>query len=700
MPWLATIVLVIWLPTVFFLFEKYSVVKAIVFAFVTGWLFLPPTQIPLPGFPDWSKMTATVISVLMCVCIKQPQRIFSLRPRWYDVPVAAYCVIPFIASVSNGLGAYDGLSAVLDELVRWGLPYLIGRAYLATPSGSRQLCLGIAVGGMLYVPLCLLEIRMSPQLKNWIYGFVGAVVDFGLRYGGYRPIVFLSTGLELGWWMCCASFAAYLLWRSGAVKRVDNYPMSTLTIILCLTAVACKSTGALLQIFVGFGLVFGSRFLKSSILVWVLMAIGPAYCIARPLGYFTGERVISLAESLFGPERAQSLGYRFEQEEILIRSAIQRPAFGWARSGGFNPPDASGKAAITDGLWIIVFGWMGFAGLAALNGMLLIPTGLFLWRYPPRTWFEPDIAPLVTLAIILPLFMVDNLSNAMLNPIYALAMGSVAGCLPRRDRGHDPIDQEDRRILEDLPGEPALPGSPQRTRGGSARDIAADQFEDEAMHAASVGDVESARSSFERALARRQAALSTHATASRFDRLARTHVAQARFLTRIGATDEAIHSREKALEVWTRYQSVAELAGSSLAEYAANLNDLAWRLVARQSRETGDIDRAIILAEEALSLVPDDASFWNTLGIVRYRRGDHLMAIHALSRAVSCSPDQGNAFDFYYLALANHALGYPRPTAAWIERAEEWSMRHPEVAILLESIQREAQQAIQPHEIL
>lgn len=67
MAWLAFFALVLWLPVVFTIFEKYPVRKAIVFSFVTAWLFLPPTLIPLPGFPDWSKMTATVTSVTICV---------------------------------------------------------------------------------------------------------------------------------------------------------------------------------------------------------------------------------------------------------------------------------------------------------------------------------------------------------------------------------------------------------------------------------------------------------------------------------------------------------------------------------------------------------------------------------------------------------------------------------------------------------
>ncbi len=690
MAWLATFALIVWLPVVFFLFEKYTVQKAIVFSFVAAWLFLPPIQIELPGFPDWSKMTATVVSVSICTWLKASGQIHGLRFRWYDLPVLVYCLCPFAASITNNLGAYDGLSAVLDELMRWGLPYVIGRAFLANAAGNRQLALGMAVGGMLYVPFCLFEIRMSPMLKIWVFGFGnGRAVDFGFRYGGYRPMVFLSTGLELGWWMCCATLAAFMLWKSGAVKRLYGYPMAVPTAILAVVTVACKSTGALLQIMVGFLLIYFTKWTGKSVLVWALMAIGPFYCATRPSGLFTGEQVVSTASSLFGADRAQSLEYRFEQEEILMRSALQRPLLGWARSGGFNPPDASGKTAITDGLWIIVFGWMGLVGLAALNLMLLIPTALFLIRFRPKTWFDPDVAPATTLAIILPLFMVDNLSNAMLNPIYAIAMGAVAGYLPRMQA---PRRQPHAPDLQGHASEPNLalaPAGRRVSRNDLTQSGAADRLEAEAAGADEQGWLDEANEAYFRAIRCRHASLGARPTPAGLDRLARSHVLYARFLTRIDRVPAAIQQRNQALAVWSSIPGRDQAEDFSHDVYAANLNDLAWLLVGDAQAGTAEVERAIHLSEEAVTVAPDHAPFWNTLGIARYRHDDYHKAIHALSRSVSLSDDGGNAFDFYYLALANHALNYPDMALGWVDRAEAWARAHPDLATLLGPVQAE-----------
>ena len=690
MAWVAFFALVLWLPVVYYLFEKYPLQKAIVFSFVTAWLFLPPTQIPLPGFPDWSKTTATSVSVSLCCFLKQSSRMLNFRPKWYDLPVIVYCGCPFISSVTNGLGPYDGLSAALEEVVRWGIPYLIGRIYLGDASGVRQLSMALAVGGMVYVPFCLYELRMSPQLKSQIYGFAGGRdVDMGYRYGGYRPMVFLTTGLELGWWMCCASLAAYMLWKSKSVKRIYGYPMAALTIGLSLVTVACKSTGALVQITVGVMLIHLSKLTKRAWLVWVIMAIPPVYCVVRPMGLWSGMQVVDFAAATFGADRAQSLGYRFEQEEILMKSANQRLLFGWGRTGGFNPPDEGGRSAVTDGFWIIVYGWQGGTGLASFNLMLLVPTGLFLRRFKPETWFDPEVAPATALAMILPLFLIDNLSNAMPNPLYALAMGAVAGYIPGRRGSRAAAGEAPAGIAQ--PYFVGLAG-----RGGRAlprdvsHDVAADEAELKAQEADAEDRYDEAYDLYQEAIRHRQAAVAARSNPARVDRLARTHVLIARFLTRIDQAGPAIVERDRALSLWRSTQGSGQLTAASRDTHAANLNDLAWLLVADEASNPDQVDRAIPLAEEAVSLTPGHAPFWNTLGIARYRHRDYYKAIHALSRSVSLGEGGGTAFDYYYLALANHALGYSKPAADWFDRAEGWAQRHPEFGPALDRARVEA----------
>ena len=47
------------------------------------------------------------------------------------------------SSLHNGLGVYDGLSAIFEQTVAWGMPYLLGRLYFTDYAGMRELAWGV-----------------------------------------------------------------------------------------------------------------------------------------------------------------------------------------------------------------------------------------------------------------------------------------------------------------------------------------------------------------------------------------------------------------------------------------------------------------------------------------------------------------------------------------------------------------------------
>ena len=661
MPNLAYYLLILWFPVVFFIFERFPIHKAIIVSFVSAWLFLPTTMIPMSGIPDWGKMSATVASVMACTCMKRFSTYLRIKPSWLDLPVAVFCFCPFVSAISANEGAYDGSSAVLDELFRWGFPYLIGRAFLGDIAGNKLLCYSIAVGGILYIPICLFEMRMGPILKMTIYGVSVNGTVFDLRYGGYRPMGFLETGLELGWWMCCATFCAFLLWKSGSVRQIQGYPMGPITLVLGLVTVSCKSTGAILQLIMGFTMIHLARATRNSIVFWPVLLIPPTYCIARPTGLMTGERLVAYASHYLGPDRAQSLGFRFDQEEKLMLSALQRPIFGWARNGGFNPPDQFGQTLITDGLWIIVLGTTGSVGLIALMFMLLLPTIVFIRRFKTDLWFQPDIAPVTTLVVLLPLFLIDNLSNAMLNPIYAIAMGSVTGFLTRYS-------------ARDLASGRGL-GRAQASITGESHDAGQAAAAEPALVAFEARRYEEAIRSLDDELDDLHRAFRHRPTPEHLVALGRAHGLRARCYQRMHEPARSIEEREYLLALWSQYASLLDGDPVDHPEFAANLNDLAWSLLSSRPGDRDAVDRAADLAARVVEAHPSVGVFWNTLGVARYRAGDYLAAIQALSRSINLSPGHGSPYDFYYLALANHRLGYRKPAEAWLGRGEAM---HPE----------------------
>ncbi len=88
--------------------------------------------------------------------------------------------------------------------------------------------------------------------------------------------------------------------------------------------------------------------------------------------------------------------------------------------------DAEGKdLTITDSLWIIVFGCNGFLGLVALGLVIGLPAALVFLRLPATSWLHPLFAPPVVLAMTLVLYLIDDLANGMVNPLFMLIAGGL-----------------------------------------------------------------------------------------------------------------------------------------------------------------------------------------------------------------------------------------------------------------------------------
>lgn len=431
----ALFALFIWFPIVLlYIFQRFPPQRAIVVSFIVAWLYLPVAEFKLPGIPVYDKMNATSYSLLLATLLYDPARFFAFKPSWVDIPMLIWCVCPFASSMANGLGPYDGFSSTFTQVMTWGVPYFLGRVYLNNMAGLRQLAIGIFVGGLSYVPLTLLEGRLSPILHRLVYGY-DAVGDFtqAIRLGGYRPIVFMSHGLAVGAWMMAATLCGIWLWKSGALKQVWNIPIKQLVIVLIISFILCRSTGAYILLLMGVLILFIGSWLRTALPLVLLVCLMSLYLYNGANTAIDVNQINAIAMQVSGPERAQSLKFRLDNEAILSKKARQQMIFGW---GGFGRNRVYEKRwdgklvdiTITDSLWIIAFGVNGLVGLVSNFSALLVPAvSLVILRYPARTWTNPKAAPGVVLAVVITLYMLDCVLNAMTNPIFALASGGLAG---------------------------------------------------------------------------------------------------------------------------------------------------------------------------------------------------------------------------------------------------------------------------------
>ena len=460
----ALFVLLAWIPVVLMLFAVLRARSAVLWSFVVGWLFLPMADNDLPGLPDFDKLAATSVAALLGVLVFDHRSLLRYRPSWADLPLLAWCFVPMLTSIFNDLGPYDGLSASWGHVVRWGIPIFLGRIYFNDFASLREVAIAIVVGGVLYVPLCWIEIQLSPQLHTWIYGYFQHNFRQTMRYGGFRPVVFLQNGLAVAALMSVSATMTFWLWRCRSIRGVRPSSLGWLFLLLAVTTVFCKSANGVVLMVLGLVTYAAVQLIPPRwVLIPLLLAV-PTYMVTRATGVLPAHVLVDLATPV-DVERAGSLRARLEQEDLFSKHTWQRPLFGW---GGWKrnfPTDEFTGEQLTrgvDSFWIIALSKNGIVGLMLATLTLLIGPAMFLIRCPQREWFSYEVGPATALTVCIILYVIDNLFNGLVNLVFFLPMGGLisiglrplrawrpATTRPRRGR-----DMPRRRLVTGEPGSP------------------------------------------------------------------------------------------------------------------------------------------------------------------------------------------------------------------------------------------------------
>lgn len=435
MSWFAQMVLLAWLPVVLIFFLVLSPRKAVVAGLIGSWLFLPEIGWDVPLAPDYTKMTATCYAIILGGIFLDPQgRVLKFRPSWVDIPMVIWCTTPLITAFANipELTLYDGVTGMIGTIITDGLPYLIGRLYFRTPEDAKALVMGILIGAILYMPLCLYEVRMSPQLHKMIYG-VQAYTDWAMakRWGGWRPTVFMRHGLAVGIWMAAGASVAFWMWRTKAVKQIWRVPMIVIMPALLITVVLVKSSSAVAITGMVLIATMAVHYFRTNALLWALVLGIPFYLTLRATQVIDVTPIAKWMVTLPGDmsERGESLLFRLDHENAIGGRAFDRPLAGWGGYGrAFDVylPDYN-SFGVPDSMWIRSFGQNGFIGLISMYAAFLIGPILLLAKIKPREWDRPEYAPVSALVMIALIYALDSLFNNMSNPVFIVAFGAVAG---------------------------------------------------------------------------------------------------------------------------------------------------------------------------------------------------------------------------------------------------------------------------------
>ena len=434
----AHLALIVWPMIGIVLFQTRPLVPAILWTVLGGYLLLPVgTEFNFPMIPAFDKSSIPSLTALAgCMLIAGR----PLRPAYGlgapEVLLLAMIVGPVVTSQLNtdalvygdrvvpGVGTYDALSSIASQFL-FLLPFLLGRQFLRGAPENVEILRALVFAGLLYSLPMLFEVRMSPQLHTWIYGYFPHSFGQQVRDGGFRPVVFLGHGLLVAFFIMTTAVAASAYWRSGA--RFLRLPSGIVAGYLAGVLILCKSLGALVYGAVLMPLV---RFASPRLQLFaalILVGIALAYPLMRAADLFPTTDLVDMAQSA-SAERAQSLQFRFENEDRLLAHAWERFYFGWGRFGRNRVYDEeTGRdLSVTDGRWIITMGQFGIVGFLAEFGLLALAVvraaGNLRYAADPN-----ERIALAALALIVAVNIVELLPNASISPWTWLLAGALLG---------------------------------------------------------------------------------------------------------------------------------------------------------------------------------------------------------------------------------------------------------------------------------
>ncbi|MGF1469595.1 MAG: hypothetical protein ACFCGT_26025 [Sandaracinaceae bacterium] len=432
---LAYLALILWGPVTLVIFHRFRGPTALIISVLAGTMFLPEVfGIDLPALPPFDKESITLLWAFVGCTWKCWDRVRQGRPL---LGIDAFFLVVLIGNVGTSLTnedalqvgpsfrpaltLYDAFAFGVKDILTIYLAFFLGRAVLRDSRDLEDLSRLLVFAGLVYSALCLVEIRMSPQLNLWTYGYYQMDFLMTWRFGGYRPMIYMATGMAVSMFMLVTAIMATARWRIG----LDRKPYRA----LWLTAIVgiCKSTGTWLYAIIFLPMIALTKKKPRGYIPAALGLLVLSYPALRAADYVPTDKLVEYAE-MFNEERGLSLWCRFDQEGQLLERARERFWFGW---GGYERnliyDEYSGdNISVTDGDWVINIGVRGIVGFLGLYSLMTFPLMLSVFRVR-RLWLRQDRILYNALAVSAAVLIADLVPNGYFNCLPMFLAGALHG---------------------------------------------------------------------------------------------------------------------------------------------------------------------------------------------------------------------------------------------------------------------------------
>ena len=392
-----------------------------------GEMFLPvEIMFNIPMTPPLGKHNLPYLCILVGCLLRCPARVTKLpQEKWFLACSLLALVGGALTGLTNSevitfgdarevvlpaMGIKDGMFVGISEFFPGCLAFYLGYMLCRGTRDVEKLLAGLGIAGIVYCPFALVEMRMSPIFQHWVYGLNVGEFDQSIRWGGYRPSVFMNHGLTLARFFTVTTLALFVLAKTR--RYLLGLPVRLLAWFNAVVLVLCRSTGAVVLGLVGVAVILLAKPKRQLLVASILAIFVLAYPWLRASGIFPVSDILDAAGTL-DKDRSGSLAFRFVNEDMLLAHAREKILFGWGTYGRNMVHDVSGNTtAVIDGFWIIMLGQSGLPGLVVSFGVMLWPV-LWTRRHLRKYGNEVSLSPLAGLALILTLVTVDLIPNGL-----------------------------------------------------------------------------------------------------------------------------------------------------------------------------------------------------------------------------------------------------------------------------------------------
>jgi len=455
------------LPVVAFAFFRPTV--ALCVSFLGGTILFPEgIAFAFQGLPELGKYQLITLGSLTGALLF---RAGAFQPaRWFRGPeLIVILMLPasFATAILNrdplprhsALSLYDGLSLSFWDIAYMGIPFLLGVTFFRQMRDLRVLLMAFIVAGLVSSAFILFEAWYSPQLHNLVYGYLQHSWLQLMRMGGWRPMGFMPHGLAMSLFVCACVLAATSGWRMRV--RIGAITLGQAAAWFLAMLLICRSLGALIQASLFVPIAAFLRRTQQLRVAWLLCLVIAAYPVLRATDIFPTTLLLDTAEAL-DPARAQSLAFRFENEDRLAIHARGRPLFGWGGFGRSKAVGDGGPRVVADGFWINRYSSRGIAGFLIYLGLLVLPVRM-AYRSRRAVAAHPQGGWVCGAALMLTMYALDTIPNSLFTHYPLVLAGAVTQVVRRLPAEVSELRREEG-AAGDEPNDEAPP-----PEGGGAR---------------------------------------------------------------------------------------------------------------------------------------------------------------------------------------------------------------------------------------